>query len=289
MNVSASFLRCSVLLTIFVVAAAWTSGAGQAVALASPWVDGPKTKIRLVAGRAATGPGTMPVAFVEIALEPGWKTYWRTPGDAGGLPPSFDWSKSSNLARADVQFPAPQLFTDKSGNTIGYQGSLVLPVFLSPAAADKAMSLVVEVQYGICKDVCIPVEAELALDVALDADDALPDAALEALDRVPRAQARVKPGDPVLVTAAATLGGGPAKIRIEARFPGAADRAAVFIEAPDGLFLPLPERIGDGGDGGLVFEADLSRDVDLDALKGKTVSVTLVGETGASFATFAVR
>ncbi len=29
------------------------------------------------------------MAAVQLDLEPGWKTYWRAPGDAG-IPPSFD-------------------------------------------------------------------------------------------------------------------------------------------------------------------------------------------------------
>jgi hypothetical protein len=38
--------------------------------------------------------------------------------------------------------------------------------------------------------------------------------------------------------------------------------------------------------GAATFEAPLGKDVDLVALKGKPVTVTLVSETGASFATF---
>ena len=100
--------------TIFALLVAASSGLGQALAAASPWVAGQEAKARLLAGIPQSGSG--PLAFIEIALTPGWKTYWRTPGDAGGLPPAFDWSKSTNLAAAKVAFPAPQRFTDKSGN-----------------------------------------------------------------------------------------------------------------------------------------------------------------------------
>lgn len=268
----------------FVVAA--SSGSAQAMAESSPWVQGSKTKARLLAGRVPSGAQGQTFAFVEIALEPGWKTYWRTPGDAGGLPPSFDWSKSSNLAAAQVAFPAPRRFTDKSGNTIGYEGGVVLPVTLTPESAEAPISLVVGLQYGICKDVCIPVEVELALDVPADGGDEAPAAALEALDSIPRAQDKRTAGDPELVRAGAVLDGAAPKITIAARFPGGAGGADAFLEAPDGLFLPLPARIGDADGDAVVFEAPLDRDVDLAALRGKPVTVTLVGETGASFATF---
>jgi DsbC/DsbD-like thiol-disulfide interchange protein len=258
------------------------------MAASSPWVEGHKAKARLLAGRAPSGDPAQLLAFVEIALEPGWKTYWRTPGDAGGLPPTFDWSKSSNLAAAAVEFPAPRRFTDKSGNTIGYEDGVVVPVVITPQSPGAPVSLVVGLHYGICKDICIPIEAELALDLPANASEALPAEALAALERVPRAQDKLEAGDPVLVRAGSALDGAAPKITLEARFPGGTAGADAFIEAPDGLFLPLPERVGDA-DGAVVFEVPLGADVDLAALKGKTVTVTLVGETGASFATFVVQ
>lgn len=272
---------------IFALVVAASSGAAQAMAASSPWVEGQKAKARLLTGGAVADATGARLAFIEIVLEPGWKTYWRTPGDAGGLPPSFDWSKSSNLAGATVAFPAPHRFTDKAGSTVGYKDSLVLPVTLKPQQADAPISLVVGVQYGICKDICIPVEAELALDVPGGESEALPAKAEDALSRVPRSQDQLVAGDPVLVSAGATLDGASPKITIEATFPGGGAGADAFIEAPDGLFLPLPVRMGEiDSTGKAVFEASLAVDVDLAALKGKPVTVTLVSDTGASFSTF---
>jgi DsbC/DsbD-like thiol-disulfide interchange protein len=274
---------------IFAFAVAASSGAAQAMAASSPWVEGEKAKVRLLAGRGAGGSGALH-AFVEIVLEPGWKTYWRTPGDAGGLPPTFDWSKSANLAAADVMFPAPRRFTDRSGNTIGYEDSVVFPVALTPQDADKPVSLVLGLHYGICKDICIPAEAELVLEVPAEGGEPLPAEVVEALDRVPRPQDRLRPGDPALVHAGALLAGGSPKITVAARFPQRGGDADVFLEAPDEIFLPLPERVaGKGAGEEVVFEARLGADVDVDALRGRTVTVTLVGETGASFATFVVK
>ena len=36
------------------------------------------------------------MAAVEMRLDSGWKTYWRTPG-AGGLPTQFDFTASRNI------------------------------------------------------------------------------------------------------------------------------------------------------------------------------------------------
>lgn len=254
------------------------------MAASTPWVQGHNAKVRLLAGRVPAEGGALH-AFVEIALAPGWKTYWRTPGDAGGLPPSFDWSKSANLAGAEVAFPAPRRFTDKSGNTIGYEDRVVLPVALTPGEGGRPVSLVLGLHYGICKDVCIPADAELALEVPLDA--AAPAEVSEALDLVPRSQQALRPGDPVLISASAILDGSEPKVRVEARFPQGEEGADVFLEAPDGVFLPLPDRAGGAGANGVaVFEAPLGTDVDIAALRGRTVAVTLVAATGASVATF---
>ena len=54
--------------------------------------------------------GNTHVAGLTIRLAPGWKTYWRAPGDAG-IPPGFNWSGSSNVAGVRVQFPVPSVFT----------------------------------------------------------------------------------------------------------------------------------------------------------------------------------
>ena len=260
-----------------------TSSAGLA-ADASDWIPGHKSEARLVAGGTQVD-GTR-LVLLEIKLEPGWKTYWRTPGDAGGLPPSFDWSKSDNLASADVAFPAPHRFTDRSGSTIGYKGEVALPITLKPVAADKPVPLVVGLHYGICKDICVPVEAELTLTVEPNGAVALADEVNAALSHIPKPQEKVGPDDPVLVSAKAVTEG-DANVSIEARFPKGAVGADAFLEAPDGLFLPLPDLIGDiDASGKAVFEAKLGADVDLKSLKGKPITVTLVSETGASQATF---
>lgn len=273
--------------TVLVAAMLAVAPAGPAWALASAWSVGHKAQARLVAGRATPADGGALLAFIEIELAPGWKTYWRSPGDAG-LPPEFDWSKSANLAKADVKFPAPKHFVDKSGHTLGYEGRVFLPVAVTPEAADRPIALAVDVHYGICKEICVPIEANLALDIPAGATALAPAAALMALDRVPRAQDKVLADDPVLVRAESQLDGAAPKIVVEAKFPGNPADAAVFLEAAGGQFLPVPVEAGTGADGSRVFAAALGAGFDLAALRGKTVTVTLVGEVGASYATFAI-
>jgi DsbC/DsbD-like thiol-disulfide interchange protein len=278
--------RLSTFISALLLAAA--SPAANAVALESPWLDGYKTRTRLAAGVAGGEYGSRLFAFAEIELPAGWKTYWRNPGDAGGLPPAFDWSKSSNLASATVLYPAPKLMKDKAGNTFGYTDRVVFPVEIKPQDAGKAIKLALSLQYGICKDICVPVEAALELEVPPHATDAAPPAAIEALAHVPRGDGERRSGDPALKRAESRLDGAKPLLILEASFAGETDGAAIFLEAPDGLYVPLPERTKDDGGGLLTFEADLSRDVDLASLRGKTLTATLVGKSGASVSTFRI-
>src|SRR3954451_3929081 len=148
---------------------------------ASPWVEGHHSRARLVAGG---GDGAARLAAIEIVLDPGFKTYWRSPGESG-LPPAFDWAWSENLSAAEVLWPAPHRFEDAGGVAYGYKDRVLLPVRVSPSDAGKPVRLALKLDYGVCKDICIPARAELAL--APPDRDAAPERALveEAMARVP--------------------------------------------------------------------------------------------------------
>ena len=101
--------------------------------LASPWAKQQFAQARLIAGgRVADAPPGTIAAGVEIELADGWKTYWRNPGSSG-VPPLFDWSAASNLASAEVRYPAPTRYGDRGGDTIGYKHRLIFPIVVRPA------------------------------------------------------------------------------------------------------------------------------------------------------------
>jgi DsbC/DsbD-like thiol-disulfide interchange protein len=104
------------------------------------------------------------VAALRIELAPGWKTYWRAPGDAG-IPPMIDWSGSENLAQIMPVWPTPHVFTQNGMTSVGYKDGLVLPIVLTPKQEGEPIALSGEIQIGICKDVCVP--ADLGFNAAL--------------------------------------------------------------------------------------------------------------------------
>ncbi len=66
-------------------------GGAASTAGASDWVGDGRSRLRLIAGTQAAGEPFLR-AGVEIKLAPGWKTYWRYPGDSG-IPPRIAFSR----------------------------------------------------------------------------------------------------------------------------------------------------------------------------------------------------
>ncbi len=106
------------------------------------------------------------MAGVRIRLAPGWKTYWRAPGDAG-IPPLFDWAGSENLTGAAFHWPVPDVTWQNGMRTIGYSGEVTIPVELSLADPAAPARMAGRVQLGVCQDVCVP--AELGFTAVLPA------------------------------------------------------------------------------------------------------------------------
>lgn len=246
-------------------------------ALQSNWVEGFNNKVRLVAGRMEGADALH--AGIEIMMPKDWKTYWRNPGDAGGIPPFFDFSTSENVEDVKVLFPAPQRLIDKTGATIGYKDSVVFPVSFKVKDPSKPAVLRVKSEYGVCKEICVPAEA--SLDLSFDAKSAAaasPELA-RALNLVPRAKP-VAGRDPALKSWKLDASGAKPLLKLEVIDPGGAE-GDVFLEAPDGLYIPLPKKLSTDG-GSVLYEVDLSDGTDLAALKGKALTVTLTGAKGQS-------
>lgn len=114
---------------------------------------------------------------VLIELDPGWKTYWRMPGESG-LAPEFTWT-ASVPAEVEVAFPTPARHADASGETIGYDGQVLLPVTVTAGAA-SGLDLKLDLFFGVCKDICIPARASAAVQLGPLSRDPLGSARAEA-------------------------------------------------------------------------------------------------------------
>lgn len=183
---------------------------------ASAWDGNERAAVRLIAGASRAEAGaTVYRAGVEIRLAPGWKTYWRYPGDSG-IPPRFDFSKSRNVKSVAVRWPAPQRLTDEGGTSIGYKHDVVFPLDVVPQDQGKPVVLALSIDYAVCEKLCMPADgkAELTLtgkpgehDGKLRRSEALvPKAAALGDNGVPSVRAVQRDGSRILVDVAAPGG-----------------------------------------------------------------------------------
>ena len=202
----------------------------EALAARSAWSPAAQSQLRLLlaapeAGRIDGG--------IEIVLDPGWYTYWRSPGEAG-VPPVFDFSGSENVADVQVLYPAPERYDDGFSISLIYRDEVVFPLVVTPVDATRAVTLNLAARYGVCRDVCIPTEAAATLtQPPSPPPDPLADARLQSFSaRVPRPP---EPGrfdvEEVAVESEALL--------IDVRLPDSS-YLDLFVEAPSGWYLGQP-------------------------------------------------
>ncbi|MCK1713191.1 MULTISPECIES: protein-disulfide reductase DsbD domain-containing protein [unclassified Bradyrhizobium] len=215
--------------TLLATSLAMTARAGDA----SPWQRDGHSAVRLLAGSRS---GAVLLGGIAFQLQPGWKTYWRTPGDSG-VPPRFDFSKSDNVEAVTVMWPAPLKFDDGAGgHSIGYHNQIVLPLRIVAKAADKPVTLRAEINYAVCEKLCIPVEAsvELGFNSVASTEDANLRAAL---DTVPK-PANI--GDPNPLTIRDVKRDGAKKVVVDVVAPDSRN-VNLFVEGPTlDWSLPIP-------------------------------------------------
>ena len=133
----------------------------------------PHTRVDLIASAPAVKPGADFWVGLRFQLDEGWHIYWVNPGDSGTAP-MLDWQLPAGYRAGDVVWPAPQRIPSGTLVNYGYEGAVVLPVPLRvPAGAqpDEPALVSLQAKWLICRDVCVPGQARLALSLPLGAAD----------------------------------------------------------------------------------------------------------------------
>jgi DsbC/DsbD-like thiol-disulfide interchange protein len=262
-------------------------GALPARAAGDGWVVGGNSRARLnwcgTNTPAPADPRAGLLAFVELQLDPGWKTYWRMPGDAG-VAPAFEVDTPNNVAKATVYYPAPHRMPDQGGEAVGYKTSVIFPVRIDPRDAKAPVPLVISAAYGICKNICVPVELKLTGEC-----HGLSPANGQAVEAVPRTPGEARPNDPKLVAVTGSVAGPSPRLTVDVDFGAGATETDLFVEAPDGLFVPLPARASPDAAGRARFVIDLQKTIDAKDLLGKSLRLTMVGSKGAAEAVWVAK
>ena len=139
----------------------WSS---LALAGAGAWAVNDQSRVRLIIAPSAVGDGELVKAGLEIELNDGWKTYWRSPGDAG-YPVKVKWDGSENLAEAKMAWPVPKRFTLFGLETFGYSKRVVFPLALKVEDPSQPLSLRGEINYLVCAELCVPQREEVAISL----------------------------------------------------------------------------------------------------------------------------
>jgi DsbC/DsbD-like thiol-disulfide interchange protein len=104
------------------------------------------------------------MSALRLTLAPGWKTYWRAPGD-GGIPPLFDWTGSGNLSDVSVSWPVPEVFYLNGMRSVGYSDVVTIPIEFRPVEGGSTIAVSGRVEIGVCEDICVPVSLVVAADL----------------------------------------------------------------------------------------------------------------------------
>jgi suppressor for copper-sensitivity B len=239
---------------------------------ASPWFETDQGRVRLVAAAPQIGTADAVLLGLEFRLAPGWDIYWRSPGDAG-LPPHVDWSGSRNLAAATFAWPAPRRFSAYGLETIGYQGSVVLPIAARLEHQGEGLSLHAALDYLTCKDICIPYDTVLSLDLPVES------AASGGYADLIEHYAREVPGDGAAsglrLTAARLVSGKTPTLELSLAARDRLTAPDAFIEGPAGLAFGAPHAsvAADGKSALLAIPVSGAAAPDL---AGRTLRVTIV-------------
>ncbi|MGB6349574.1 MAG: protein-disulfide reductase DsbD domain-containing protein [Pseudolabrys sp.] len=217
----------------------------------SSWSQDTRSAIRLIAGSSKSGAASLR-AGIEVKLQPGWKTYWRYPGDSG-VPPHFDFSGSENVKNVKVLYPTPHLYSDETGQSLGYKDRVIFPLEISPLQPGRPVRLHLKTEYAVCEKLCVPAEGSAELTLA--PGDTTQDSELKAAEaRVPKLTTAAQ----MKLTARRVHNGPKALVAVE--LDALADQPVeLFVEGPTpqwALPIPKPARATPAGRAQFSFDFD---------------------------------
>ncbi len=244
------------------------------------WIKTPSASFRIL---SASSPKTgqhkdVKWAAIQVALHNGAKTYWRSPGETG-VPPSFDWSKSTNLKSAKVLWPAPHRFKEADSMAVGYDSDLTLPLKITAKDPSQPVILKLDLFMGICTEICIPVQQKLALTLpAQFAGETNLETVLKTVPKI----LTTEQGTKHLHKISLIKEGGKSKLAIEVVFAKGSDSSTqdLFVEAPEEFYIPLSQFKKDTGTSKL-YTIDLADIEKPESLIGKPLKITMTDNQGA--------
>ncbi|MBY8974223.1 hypothetical protein KHP62_00290 [Rhodobacteraceae bacterium NNCM2] len=178
---------------------------------------------------------------LRLDLAPHWKTYWRSPGEMG-IPPTIDFSKSANLEKIEIFWPRPEVFESFGHATIGYSDEVVLPIRITPADPAARIDVKIDLDLGVCKDICVLETTSLSQSIPADLRDG-GEIIARAMASVPKSGAAAG-----LSSATCTIAGAGKDRQFSAAltFDHPVSEPMVVLEGPEGVWFHDTESTAGG-------------------------------------------
>ncbi len=144
---------------VAVVISLWGCDRGREIPDEVPAENGQLSSAELIIERnPALAPGGELRGEIVLTMAPGWHTYSDPPGDSG-MPPIINFAIPPDWEAVLEPLPPAERFEDESGVTFGYENELRIGFHLR-AARDATpgaeVEMTIDVQWLICKDICLP-------------------------------------------------------------------------------------------------------------------------------------
>ncbi len=178
---------------------------------------------------------------IEFRLEEGWHTYWRYPGEAG-IPTEASFVNSVNIASAELMFPAPRAYSDGFSTSLIYSDKVVLPLLIKRLNDGRPAILSANLTFGICKDICIPGQAEVSLvfPTTTIKDEFTDKLINESFAKVPVTQGDLPSIFPEIEITGESM---DRTVNISAKVSSKDKSPELFIEGPTGSYNGVPKLI----------------------------------------------
>lgn len=131
---------------------------------ATSWHETDGGRIRLAT--TTPSPSGIRDGIIEIVLKPGWKTYWRNPGNSG-IAPFFNFNQQVSY---EIFYPTPQLYETENDWSLGYKDKVVLPFRISGSNKNLSGALTL----GLCHKICLPITVDFDFSPSAQKNELLP-------------------------------------------------------------------------------------------------------------------
>ena len=237
------------------------------------WQGTGEAAVRLIAGpRDDDGTGRVWLG-VQFKLGPGWKTYWRNPGESG-VPPHFNWVGSENVATAKVRWPAPRRFNALGFDSFGYHEQVVIPVLLMPTINQQPITTRLKLAYMICANICIPMQAKLTLKLGETGPDGVTAALVQQyLELVPK---ETEPSGLHIISATVSGDTGLQVLRVHGRAELPFKAPDLMVEGPNPFFFGRPKIVLSSNGHNVVMELPVNAGTSKNKLTDQALTLTMV-------------